>query len=328
MIRSKKGFAFIALMVVATIVLLLSVITVVLMKENKFNFKKIGDLQLNAIQSYQNAEKTLFIIDQAAKYSAYATIHELAEGGGRYRVQSGCGDYLGYSILYDTGKKCYPENINEEFLLTYNKNLNQMLTGITNPDSFVYTIISANPLQIAGTNREMLEFPISYTTEKVIEKKTICPDVELKTIPSDIVCSATQSHCSLKPEVVAKLQEAQTIAKNKGFELEVTSGYRTIVQQAALKAAKGELAAGAGCTAPHVTGGAVDVVLRGRPYMIGKGNVANMNLGERKILEEIMCEAGFVRYGNKEGTKGEFWHYEYGTKRWERGKAAGVCAII
>jgi hypothetical protein len=39
-----------------------------------------------------------------------------------------------------------------------------------------------------------------------------------------------------------------------------------------------------------------------------------------------MCDTGFVRFGNKEGTKGEYWHYEYKTSRWEKGTKRKLCA--
>lgn len=321
--RSRRGFAYTAFMVVITLVLLISMVTVVLIKENKFNFKRIGDIQLNALETYQNSEKTLFMIDKAAKYSMYSSIHELAENGGLYSVSSGCGDYLEYPIWYSVDKECYPGNIQDEFILTYNKNLNDLASGIITPESFVYAISKNNPLKIIGVSREVLEFPISYTTENHIEKKETCPVPELQDMDAiGIECLATQSHCALRPEVIEKLKKAMDIAADKGFELVVTSGYRTYEQQLALKAAKGEQAAKASCNAPHVTGGAVDVVLKGEPYMTSKGYpVGDMSLGNRQVLEDIMCEAGFVRY------PGEFWHYEYGTKRWKKGKEAGVCAF-
>jgi hypothetical protein len=320
-IKSKRGFAYTAFMVVAVLVLLISVITVVLMKENKFNFKRAGDLQLNTIETYQNAEKTLFLIDQAAKYTAYESVHELADNGGLYDTASECGDYLGYSIWYDRDEECYPKNPENEFILTYEKNLDAMLSGIIAPGSFEYIILQSNPLKIAGASRDMMEFPISYSTEDPIRKTEVCQTPELEQIPDSIVCSAKR--CLLRPEVAEKLVQAQQIAQTKGYQLQVTSAYRTYEDQAAMRAAKGEMAALPSCNAPHVTGGAVDVVLKGQPYMTSSGYpVSDMSLGDRKVLEEVMCKAGFVRYS------GEFWHYEYGTNRWERGKAAEVCAIV
>jgi hypothetical protein len=322
LIRAKRGFAYMVFMIVAVFILLVSMITVVLMKENKFNYERIGNLQISTIQTYQTAEKTLFIIDQSAKYTSFKTVHELAENGGLYNVASNCGDYLGYSIWYDKDKECYPKNTEDEFMMTYDSNLDSMLSEITAPGSFEYIILQSSPLRISGTSTAMLEFQISSKTESSIQITGACPVPDLADIPGDILCSATQSYCALSSEAITKLEEAQRIAKSKGFELQVTSGYRTLQQQAALKQVKGDIAAGASCTAPHVTGGAVDIVLKGQPYMTSAGYpIADMKLGNRQELENIMCEAGFVRYS------GEFWHYEYGTSRWERGKAAGVCAI-
>jgi D-alanyl-D-alanine dipeptidase len=312
-------------------VLLASMMTVVIMKQNKFENKKIGEIQLQTINSYKNAEKTLFLIDQAGKYSIYKTIFELAENGGKYSVSEGCGDYLGYPIFYDRDTPCYPTDVENDFILTYNENLDSMLAGITAPGSFSYQIMDTNPLNIVGASREMLEFQISYISEKSTEKTQVCSVAELKEIPDTIICSASSqtSSCELGIETLQKLEQAQQIATAKGYQLQVTSAYRTYEQQAELRRTKGEMAAEPSCNAPHITGKAVDVVLYGQRYMTSKGNsVSNMNLGERKELENIMCQAGFVRYGNSEGTKGEFWHYEYGTNRWERGKTAGVCAII
>jgi D-alanyl-D-alanine dipeptidase len=321
MIRAKKGFAYMVFMVVAVFILLVSMITVVLMKENKFNYKGIGDIQLSTIQTYQTAEATLFEIDQAAKYTSYKTIHELAENGGLYDAASDCGDYLGYSIWYDKDTECYPKNIENQFILTYDRNLDAMLSGIIAPGNFEYTIMQSSQLRIAGASTAMLEFPISSKTGGSIIRTETCPVPELQQIPDSLVCTATR--CQLMPEVTEKLARAQQIAQNRGYQLQVTSAYRTYEDQAAMRARKGEMAALPSCTAPHVTGRAVDVVLKGQPYMTSAGNpTADMSLGKRQELEAIMCEAGFVRYA------GEFWHYEYGTSRWERGKAAGVCAIV
>jgi hypothetical protein len=276
------------------------------------------------LNSYQTAEKTLFLIDQAAKYSAYDAAVELADNGGFYDT-SDCGDYLEYQLLYDAGKECYPGNIRDEFILNYNDNLEGRLSGAgIIPVSFVYTILTNSPLKIVGANKDMLEFPIASTYETPIQKTQICPMIQLEDV-TDVFgkCELTKSSCQLTPDAAAALRKAQQIAKQEGYELQLTSGYRTIQQQATMKQVKGDNAAGASCTAPHVTGGAVDIVIKGQPYMTSSGYpVADMSLGNRQALEDIMCQAGFVRF------KGEFWHYEYGTGRWERGKQAGVCAII
>ena len=332
--KGKKGFVYDVLMVLVVTTVLTSLAVALFIKQGKLP-DPLGDVALKSMNTYMEGEKTLFMIDQAAKYSAYPTVYELAENGGFYNPSSQCGDYLGYAILYDKGKECNP-NLNEEFIQTYGKNLDAMLNGVVVPDSYEYEMMQENPIKIVGVSREMLEFPISYTTEKPITKTEVCPIPELiDTNTIGIYCSATQSKCALSPGAIQALGKAMQIAENKGFELQITSGFRTYEQQQALKAEKGEQAAGSGCNAPHETGGAVDIVLRGQPYMKSTGYpMWDMSLGKRQELENIMCQAGFVRYGDAERKKGEFWHYEYNTTRWQRAKTKEtetgkkVCAIV
>lgn len=158
-------------MVIITLILLVSMIIVVISKQNKFDDKSIGEIQIETIKTYQNAEKTLFLIDQAAKYSAYKSIYELAENGGRHFLDSDCGDYLDYSIWYNRDKECYPKNLGQDFKLIYTKNIDKLLQRITTINSFVCVIYENPLLKIVGVNREMLEFPISYTTEQSLERK-------------------------------------------------------------------------------------------------------------------------------------------------------------
>ncbi len=146
----------------------------------------------------------------------------------------------------------------------------------------------------------------------------------------------------MKSEAALKLEEANKIAKEKyGAELVVTSAYRSPERQMGLfknvLAKKGtvdetrELVCGpsdldkvddltAYSHCPHVTGGAVDLCIKGSAtcshdaYPAGSTAVSHIDIG---ILQNIMYEAGFVRYSN------EWWHYEFGTERYERWVAEG-----
>lgn len=314
-----------AFMVLITIILLATMVVVVIGKQNKFDGKKIGEIQMQTIKTYQNAEKTLFLIDQTAKYSAYDTIYELAENGGIYIAHEKCGKYLDYQILYDREEYC-DSDTEEQFKEIYSKNIDEYLSQILPANSFALQILKGqNQLKIIGVSKNMIEFPITFTTEQPIQKKEVCEIPTL--VQSDysvIACQPLQySSCEFKPEILEMLKKAQEIARSQGKELIITSGYRTYGQQAELKILYPTDAAEASCTAPHIKGVAVDIVLKNTPHMsrYDEGGVAYMGYPERKQLEKIMCDAGFVRW------IGEFWHYEYGSKRWERGKAAGVCAI-
>ncbi|MBW2992412.1 D-alanyl-D-alanine carboxypeptidase family protein [Candidatus Woesearchaeota archaeon] len=320
--NNRKGFAYITIMVIIVIVLLVSIIVVVMSKQGKFRFKRIGDIQLNALETYQNAEKTLFLIDQAAKYSAYESIHELAEEGGLFREAEGCGDHLGYTLLYDSGEFC-DSNLEEEFKEVFSKNLDTYIPGMLPVNSFLIEILGTGSLEVVGVSRNILEFPISYTTEKPIEKKELC-EIPVLVEPeyNEITCQEMRyGSCEFKPEILERLKKAQDIARREGVELIITNAFRTYDQQARLREKYGTSAAPPRCSAPHIMGLAVDVVLKGKSYMSREGaSISDMSFPERQLLEKIMCEAGFVRWN------GEFWHYEYGSERWEKGTEAGVCA--
>ncbi len=66
---------------------------------------------------------------------------------------------------------------------------------------------------------------------------------------------------------------------------------------------------------PHLTGGAVDVRIRGKTNSQMSGYDWNM-------VAEVMYEAGFVKY------KLEDWHFEYGTKRYARARDLGVTELV
>ena len=64
--------------------------------------------------------------------------------------------------------------------------------------------------------------------------------------------------------------------------------------------------AGAEIRCPHLTGGAVDVRIK------GKLTNSQMTASDWKNLEDAMYSAGWVRY------LPESWHFEYGTDRYDR----------
>jgi hypothetical protein len=322
---AKKGIVYSAFMVIITLILLVSMIIVVISKQNKFDDKSIGEIQIETIKTYQNAEKTLFLIDQAAKYSAYKSIYELAENGGIYIAHEKCGKYMDYQILY--GREEYCDSDTEvQFKEVYSKNIDEYLSQIPPANSFALQILEGqNQLKIIGVSKNLIEFPITFTTEQPIQKREVC-DIPTLVQPdySVITCQPLQySSCEFKPEILQMLEKAQEIARSQGKELIVTSGYRTYEQQAELKVLYPTSAAEASCNAPHIIGDAVDIVLKDTPHMSrdDAGGIAYMGYPERQQLEKIMCGAGFIRW------TGEFWHYEYGSKRWEKGKAAGACAM-
>lgn len=175
-------------------------------------------------------------------------------------------------------------------------------------------------------NYEEIDYGFDTTTEKEQQEEA---EFEKSISPSNLgsgTCSGNlvsfsgscSGGCSLRDSVAEHLRAAEQIATEKGLSLVVTSAYRSPEYQEQLWNKYSRNCARVCCPGndnfahcPHVNGCAVDIVLYGK----------NMkDPGNQKKLEEIMCEAGFVRY------PAEYWHFEYGTPRWTRGTTKGVCS--
>jgi D-alanyl-D-alanine dipeptidase len=118
--------------------------------------------------------------------------------------------------------------------------------------------------------------------------------------------------------MINALRKAGELAVQKGYYLQVTSGYRSLQSQltaacGAIKQNHGEKL-GAEIAWPggsmHGAGLAVDIMLynpKQGTVLVSSGNCANQHAGNRqdsRTLDQIMTEAGFERY------KAETWHYE------------------
>ena len=68
---------------------------------------EIGITQTAIKKAQYNSEEILFFIDQAAKYSIYNSIHNLAENGGFYG-ESTCGKYKNFNLWDASNKDCNP----------------------------------------------------------------------------------------------------------------------------------------------------------------------------------------------------------------------------
>jgi D-alanyl-D-alanine dipeptidase len=149
-------------------------------------------------------------------------------------------------------------------------------------------------------------------TDCVPSNQSDCIKLDLVDI-TGIRCDAPKSFCKIKKDVFEHLQQADKIAKSKGYQgIVVNEAYRDVARQRylfELNKCNTVLAACPTCNAPHVTGGAVDIAL-----LTKKGEKVYSS-----ELEKVMCEAGFVRYA------AEGWHFEYGTERYAR--AGQQCAI-
>ncbi|MBI2548373.1 M23 family metallopeptidase [Candidatus Woesearchaeota archaeon] len=93
----------------------------------RFEDRFIGEKQAEVFQTYQKGERALFYLDQAAKLSAYDTIHTLAQKGGSNK-ESPCGTYQGYALWNNKTEECYPaEDLPVVFIELFGPLLSQYL---------------------------------------------------------------------------------------------------------------------------------------------------------------------------------------------------------
>ncbi len=214
-------------------------------------------------------------------------------------------------------------NVDYDFFLTQNA-----FVALSQFD-FLDPIIQQGP----GYTVEVTQSDIRESLTGERDPLQIQPLIDIKNI---VTCSSniiSRDGCKVRESAARKLQKASEIARSKGYKIYVTSAYRSLDHQKRLfesacqrygscQAARRWVAAPSP-TSPHVTGGALDVCLYyadGRPTescsrLLSK----NYNDEHTILLEEIMCQAGFIRYS------AEWWHFEYATQRWERGVQRNEC---
>jgi len=201
-------------------------------------------------------------------------------------------------------------------------------TGCENEKSWCKTIdkpieYSGNPIAInIGT------FIVTKTSDKYLFNADIIEDTKEEEVQVTANCSGELVFIGggyqLRESAAAIFNKATEIAKSKGVNLTVTSAYRTMADQEAkwIKYKKDPTRV---CNpiyensnppifCPHRTGCAVDVCFGD----LCDKNTVNINNAETQLLQDIMVEAGFVRYSY------EYWHFEYGTSRWQTCKSQGT----
>ena len=113
--------------------------------------------------------------------------------------------------------------------------------------------------------------------------------------------------------------KAADIAKKNGYDLRITSAYRTEEEQEYLwenRGANPVCEPAPGKTCPHQTGCAIDVCIGS--LCEKEDPLGTFVSPETILLKQIMIEAGFVRLNS------EYWHFEYGTDGWQTCKVQGI----
>ena len=267
----------------------------------------LGVLQLSVLKAFGNAESKVAYVEKSIKLSSEQAIYELGLNGGYSKdKKSKCGSIKENNIEYyiwsdKNDKDCYPEvgdNILGENYFTYFDNsFNDMLKNSEirfDKDDFNCNLINEDnefvPVECKGLIA--IEEPI------IIIKKVEMDVGEL--VPTGYKC---WGGCKLRGVAAEKLKEAEKLAKEEGVELSVISAWRSIERQTYLWNKFGRdlvRVARPSQNAPHVRGCAVDIELKGKL----------MDTKNKALLNDIMIRAGWVRY------EAEWWHFEYGTKRW------------
>ena len=175
--KSKKSQLFNISLVIITIVVLTTALIFLTKKNEPFEKEPLGKKQAELISVYQKAEKTLFYIDQSAKYAAYQALYDLAENGGF--KQKKCGKYLNYNLWNNENnnlEECFPDYktnlvsfINlEPYLTIYPETkipLNNYEFSLINKKAG-----SSNKLEIIGVALKNLEFDIISNGKIVIRR--------------------------------------------------------------------------------------------------------------------------------------------------------------
>jgi D-alanyl-D-alanine dipeptidase len=176
---------------------------------------------------------------------------------------------------------------------------------------------------------------------------TDCPNVDQLVSLTSLGLHCKSANCKLRSEAAQRLKETNerlmTVGINgRSYQLYITDSFRTYDEQLALwyrycpsrdKVACRNVVSYPDCGSAHMAGGAVDIKLMDLSGNVlsetgcsGAGGCAysqhHFTDSERALqaaLEQFMCEDNWVRFHN------EWWHFEYGTKRWKDGQDRGVC---
>ncbi len=320
---------------------------------HKITDNYIGQYQFSILKASNKAESSIFYIDQSAKYSLQQALYDLAKDGGLSEVYASealtpreepflpesyvkkCGKFYGYSLWYENDANCFDENkIRLNLELLFNKNLNNYLINYpANIPINNYNYEIRGNIEIIGIAKEPLKFDILKDENKevikeLVEEKVTTKEgiIGFKDFTGTELCAKGVTY-KLTEDAYQKLGDAQKLAKEKGFSIEVYSAYRPEKEQLALwegrtaekyrqRFPSEEERRKYVCNpnlgveeCPHMTGKAVDIRFKDKPN-------SDMTIADWKELEKIMYKAGFRRY------TAELWHYECcGTARYNRALA-------
>lgn len=178
--KNKKGMVLVIMLAILTVFVILPSLYIALINLEEQFPDKLGENQIKMLKSYQQGERALFFIDQAAKYTSQQSVQELARDGGL--DISRCGQYLGYNLWTSEVGDCYPKlsEIKNDLGKTINDNLEIYLLSYSIPiplDNYEVSLLRTDEgrVDIIGSAKKNLDVDIVSVQEEgviaaVIEK--------------------------------------------------------------------------------------------------------------------------------------------------------------
>lgn len=203
------------------------------------------------------------------------------------------------------------------------------------PYIFFFSIISLTVFSQEGMHfRESEKIIVQDTIKEWAEVNFEAQDIQNRMAYADTVNFMRQkiypcAKCFLRPEVAEALEEANTIAKEKGYRLVIYDCYRPYGYQKVMYDIVNDprYVAPPGKGSNHNRGRAIDLSLAdengnlldmGTPFddftilsHYGADNLPREAKKNRKTLRNIMKRAGFTPYNN------EWWHFDYKKQHYE-----------
>ncbi len=303
----------------------------------------IGSYEGDLLRTYQASDQALDYLDASASIAAHKALWEAYASS---EESTACGAYA-YAAWNGPDTSCLPDPAQD--LPPYvDKELNSLISAY--PDlvlpfnnyrwvlqqhqaDFGLVGFAKKPVSVIITHGKA---PSVLGSGQGLLGDDICGMTNLEPIDTTRV-ACLNNNCLLQPEALERLYAVQDALHAWGSDvtLIVTSSYRSYAQQKELYDAcapdcNGKVAEPT-CSAPHVQGLAVDVMVNSPEFDTGPISLtvnkvySNEEIANQQVLGEIMCSQGWVNYQK------EWWHFEYHTRRWERAQnqdGTMQCSIV
>lgn len=123
LLRNRKGADYSAFLVIIVFISIIYLFIQLYSKAGVFELS-VGDNELALMNAYERGDGLLLFTDQAARYSAYQAVSDVARNGGFVFEEEPCGNvdpdvkqriFFRYPFWFKDGKNCYPENVYDSF---------------------------------------------------------------------------------------------------------------------------------------------------------------------------------------------------------------------